>query len=66
MIFLFLWLISSQTTLFVSANVRGDYYNNRLEVWEPMVESWSFVVNVCQSTVIFFFKASHYSLVPLF
>jgi hypothetical protein len=35
-------------------------------VWEPMVESWSFVVNVCQSTVIFFFKASHYNLVPLF
>ncbi len=34
-------------TIFVKTDLHADYYNNKVEVWEPMVENWSVELNVC-------------------
>ena len=31
--------------LFIVADMHADYYNNRVEAWEPVIEDWSLELN---------------------
>jgi hypothetical protein len=42
---------SDEMKLFVNANLRMDYYNSMLEVWEPMIEPWSLQLKYDRNTL---------------
>ena len=40
-------------TIFVSTDLYVDYFNNHLEVWEPVIEPWNVIFKVFFEFLLF-------------